>query len=204
MDIVVDEEGHHHAVGKRTGRTDGYQGIHIGISVEKGLEASNEKVPSTVEHRDGQKQLQNGKIHAMRVHIHKFRHRQRGEAKGQHLAHGHIQQHRREDAGDDEFRFLAFQGGFFRVCLLCTRFLLFLLLLAQSRAKTGFFHFFDNLLRCDFRFIVADGHDACCQVHIAALHALKAAGHTFYRGAAGSTVHSADLILFFPHKDPPS
>ena len=88
--IIRDQKSHHHTVGKGAGGTDGYQRIHVGISVNQRLEAAGEEMAAAVQHRDGQQQLQDGKVHRMGVHGEEIRQRQRRQSEGKHLSHGHI------------------------------------------------------------------------------------------------------------------
>ena len=134
----------------------------------------------------------------MGVHGEDVRQGQGGQAEGQHLPHGYIQQHHGKDRRRDQFRLFPFQGGFFLVLHGLRRFFLFLRM--KGTAEARLLHFRRDLFRAYLIFVVADGHDACGQVHIAALHTGKAPGHFFNGCAARRAVHAGDIILFLFHR----
>ena len=198
VDIVGNEEGHHHAVNERAGGADGHQGIHVGVPVEQGLEAVDEEIPAAVQHRDGQQQLQNRKVHGMGVHGEQVWQGQAGQSEGQHLAHGHIQQQRRENGGNDQLVLFPPQLQLLRVLAGLHRSRL-RLVLVELGAEARLFHLGHDLLRRHLVFVVDDGHALRYQIHVAALHARQLPGHPLHGRAARRAVHPGDVIYFFPH-----
>ena len=195
---IGDQKGHHQAVCKGAAGTDGHQGIHVGIAVEEGLEASQEEVSPAVEDGNSQDQLQNGEIHRMGMHGKNVRQGQGRQAEGQHLAHGDVQQRHRECGSDDQLRLLLPQGR--RFSILCAlgrsrgR-----MILVQGCAEARLFHLGHDLLRLYLAFVIADGHNAGGEVHVAALHPRQTAGHPLHRCAARRAVHPRDVIFFLAH-----
>ena len=134
----------------------------------------------------------------MGVHGEDVRQGQGGQAEGQHLAHGYIQQRRGKDRRHDQFRLFPFQSGFFLALHGLRRF--FLLLRMEGAAEASFLHFRRDLFRAHLAFVVADGHDAGGQIHVATLHAGEPPGHFFHGRAARRAVHPGDVIFFLFHR----
>ena len=201
--IVGDQEGHHQAVGKGAAGADGHQGVHVGVAVEQGLEAPVEEVAAAVQHRHGQDQLQHREVHGMGVHGENVRQGQGRQPEGQHLPHGHIQQHRGEHRRRDQLVFSPLQGSGLRVLGVLDR-SRGRMVQVQGGAEARLLHLGHNLLLGALTFIVCNGHDACRQVHLAALHAGQLPGDPLHGRAARGAVHPGDVIFFFPHDSLPS
>ena len=166
--------------------------------MEQCLEAAGVEVPSAVEDRDGQQQLQNGEVHRMGVHGKEVRQGQRGQAEGQHLSHGYIEQYQGENGCSDQF--ILFPPQLCRLCVLKVLSGNFLVLGVKRSTEARLLHLGDDLFRCDLRFIIGDGHDTGGQVHVTAVHARQFSGDPLHRGAACGAVHAGDVVFFLSHR----
>ena len=198
--IVGDQKGHHQAVRKGAAGADGHQGVHVGVAVEEGLEAPLEEVPAAVQHRHGQDQLQHREIHGMGVHGEEVRQGQSWQPEGQHLPHGHIQQHRGEHRRRDQLDLPPLQGG--GLCILSIldrgggR-----VLQVQGGAEACLLHLGHDLLLGALTFIVCNGHDTGGEIHLAARHAGQLPGDPLHGRAARGAVHPGDVVFFFSHRN---
>ena len=94
--ISRNAQGHHKAVDKCASRTNGHQGIHVGIALKQGTDAHQIELTSANKDRYGQYELGQGKIKRILIHLHERRQRQ---GKGQHMPHGNVQQRHRKTDG---------------------------------------------------------------------------------------------------------
>ena len=154
------------------------------------------------EHRHRQEQLQHREVHGVGVHGEEVRQGQGWQAKGQHLPHGHIQQHRGEHRRRDELGLPPPQCRRLRVLGVLDRGGR-RVLQVEGGAEAGLLHLGDDLLLGTLGLVIVDGHDAGGQVHLAALHARQLPGDPLHRRTARRAVHPGDVVLLFPHDRPP-
>ncbi len=165
--ISGNAKGHHKAVDKCAPRTNGHQGIHVGIALKQGTDAYQIELTSANKNRYGQYQLGQGKIERILIHLHE---RRQGQGKGQHMTHGNVEQRHRKTDSCNHPALHSLQLFLLLLPFLFFLFLVLFFLHNQAGRKTRLGYLLTNHFRCHLTLVIGNHHAVGRQIHITALH----------------------------------